>query len=173
MAELDETKSILNYSSLINKNKILIKKSEKFAILIFAVGLLLWYLEIERVNFILLIGTVFLTIIYFLFSLMTLEFDEQDNLNSNKSIVLIIFFYKLSFLGAAIAVISFLGLIININNPSTVLLVGGFNLFIPLVGTLFLRSKNAIRAFNGVYFLRIIILIALLVVLSIFKYNLL
>jgi len=171
MEQLTEKKDKFNHTDFVNNNKTIIKKSEKYAVAIFVIGLLLRYWGVEGTNFVLAIGIIALTIVYFLTSLMTFEFDENDNLESNKSVGLILFFYKMTFLAAAISALSFFGLIIEIRNPSTIVIIAGLILAITLFGTLYLKSKNEIKAFDRVYYLRIVIIIALLAILSIFKYN--
>jgi len=145
-----------------NKHYEKIRTFEKISIVIFVIGLILTVLKIQNVKFILIVGSVFLAICYFLLAYKLLSINESEAtgiLNSNGWAN---FTFKLTYFALAVTSLVMIDLVFRFNK-GTLIIVAVMTLSMALLSVLLTKRDDKHEVYPINFILRIIIAITLLI----------
>ncbi len=161
---MEDKKAGSPISAFVNKNFSQIAMIEKISLAIFALGQILYWLKQTNFNFILIIGSVLVAVIYFLFSFKTIEIDSVKDSSSIGSIAIASFAYKLSYWGLAIISVAFIFFVTESKSINQLLIVGGGTSLFALFFSIKVHGDLKTKMFDVFYYLRMIAFILLLAV---------
>jgi hypothetical protein len=142
-------------AGFVSKNSQLIKTAEKISLLVLAIGLIIYFLKIENLNFILIIGSILTAIVYFLYAFSIVDVEGIESTGILNSIGFINLIYKLTYFGLSITALSIMSLAIT--GPfETLLNVGAINLLLVVVISIFTKVNDRSKIYNIIYYLRVV-----------------
>jgi hypothetical protein len=166
---MEENINAPGLTGFVEKNHAIIKRMELISFVIFIVGFLLYELNVDDSNIILIVGILATAISLFLQGFKMIEFEDLESFNLLGSISFINFFYKLYFFSLSVSLMSLLGFVKEFKKSNTAAIVGGSTLIIILILTFLSKIQDKSKVYDLKFYARIFICLLFLTILAIEK----
>ncbi|MCB8994704.1 MAG: hypothetical protein H6538_03750 [Bacteroidales bacterium] len=154
-------------AEFVNYNFKKLKLFEIVSIGITILGTILFFLRIQNMNFIFLVGIVLTALCYFLLAYRDIEIDGSEYNTIFKSKDYIIFTYKLIFISLAATYISLIWIVYELNHTAN--FIAGIFLVVSVILSFFSCHKEHKKVFNIYLYLRVVFCLAIFI--SLLVYN--
>jgi hypothetical protein len=128
--------------------------------------------EIKNTDYILLLGSILTSLIYFLNAFKIPEIESLETTGILNSPAFINFIYKLTYLSSFTLFLGVALLLFKNSRSLTMLTVSGITLIFILIVSLITKINNRSKIYNLTFYLRIVPFILLLIYLGIHQFNL-
>jgi hypothetical protein len=158
-------------TDFVKKNHKLITLSEKFSVVLFTLGLFLYFLGISNADLVIITGSILTAITYFLFAFKTVEVENLEPKRILNSSGFINFIYKPTNLALSMTAIASLGLVVKPLQNRPIIFASGITLIFSLTISLLTKVNDRLLIYNSTYYIKIVLALLLIIYLADIHYN--
>jgi hypothetical protein len=153
---MESENSSPNLRNFVSKHPNMLKNVEIISVSIFTIGFVLHLFEIKNTDYILLLGSILTSLIYFLNAFKIPEIENLETTGILNSATFITFIYKLTYLSYFTLFIGTAALILKKSESLSMLAVSGILLIFILIISLITKISDRSKIYNVPYYLRLI-----------------